>query len=93
MFVFQVESGDSHLEVSILHGCLKALNSLLNVFSTEVNVDDASWLKFQEHLEQLIDPATSIDKVSGRSKIKRREFQRGIQSIIICILFLKYLII
>lgn len=69
---------DAHLEVSILLGCMKGLERFLNAYGVELPTGDNAWVQFQDQLEQIVNPATSIKKEGGVAKIKRREFQRGI---------------
>ncbi|CAL8086577.1 unnamed protein product [Orchesella dallaii] len=73
----QVESTDAHLEVSILLGCMNGMDAVLKTFGTTLDTDNASWVQFQDHLEQIVDPLCSIVKGDGKAKLKRREFQRA----------------
>jgi len=51
---------------------------MLKAFGATIDTtDNASWIQFQEHLEQIVNPSLSIVKEDGRAKLKRREFQRG----------------
>jgi hypothetical protein len=74
----KVESKDSHLEVSILMGCLRGLDSVLSSFSDRVDKKSPEWMGFYRNLEQVIDPKCSIaSDGQAKTQLKRREFQRG----------------
>jgi len=82
----QVESKDTPLEVTILHGCLRAMDRILKSFKDRLMPTKDSNKLFQQfsvNLEQIINPECSIapqsSDASSRNKnqIKRREFQRA----------------